>query len=60
MNLLHKTLLAISLIGGINSAFAAPKVCADLPDHAALKAALIEARQQDNAGFNLDMWGATV
>lgn len=34
--------------------------CAALPSHAELKAALIAARQQDNAGFNLDMWGATV
>lgn len=34
--------------------------CAALPSHAELKAALIAARQQDNAGFNLDMWAATV
>ncbi|MES2885040.1 MAG: heme-binding protein [Pseudomonadota bacterium] len=34
--------------------------CAALPTHAELKAALIAARGEDNAGFNLDMWGATV
>ena len=28
-----------------------------LPGHAALQAALAEARAQDNGGFNLDMWG---
>lgn len=34
--------------------------CSGLPSHAALKAALIAARQQSNGGFNLDMWGAIV
>lgn len=34
--------------------------CAALPSHKDLRAALIKARSQDNAGFNLDMWGATV
>ncbi|NDJ60540.1 MAG: heme-binding protein [Chloroflexi bacterium] len=34
--------------------------CADLPDHAALTAALIEARQADNGGFDLDMWATIV
>jgi uncharacterized protein GlcG (DUF336 family) len=34
--------------------------CNGLPSHAALKAALIVARQQSNGGFNLDMWGAIV
>lgn len=44
--------------------FAAPAFavgdCGDLPDHEALKAALSEARKQDNGGLNLDMWGTIV
>ncbi|HEY0940975.1 MAG TPA: heme-binding protein [Steroidobacter sp.] len=34
--------------------------CAALPTHAQLKAALTTARQADNGGFNLDMWGTVV
>jgi uncharacterized protein GlcG (DUF336 family) len=34
--------------------------CDDLPDHSALRDALIAARMQSNAGFNLDMWGTIV
>lgn len=34
--------------------------CAALPSHAALKAALIEARKSANGGLNLDMWGTVV
>lgn len=34
--------------------------CADLPSHAALKAALEGARAQANGGFNLDMWATVV
>jgi len=34
--------------------------CSALPSHADLKAALTEARKQDNGGFNLDMWGTLV
>ncbi len=34
--------------------------CAALPTHAQLRAALVEARKADNAGFNLEMWGAVV
>jgi uncharacterized protein GlcG (DUF336 family) len=32
----------------------------ELPTHAALKAALSEARQADNGGFDLDMWATVV
>jgi uncharacterized protein GlcG (DUF336 family) len=32
----------------------------ELPTHAALKAALTEARQADNGGFDLDMWATVV
>lgn len=34
--------------------------CAVLPTAAQLKAALTAARQQDNGGFDLDMWGTIV
>jgi uncharacterized protein GlcG (DUF336 family) len=34
--------------------------CANLPDHAALKAALTAARNAANGGFNLDMWATVV
>jgi uncharacterized protein GlcG (DUF336 family) len=34
--------------------------CKDLPSYADLKAALVAARNQDNGGFNLDMWGSIV
>ena len=34
--------------------------CAALPSHAALKDALTQARNADNGGFNLDMWGTVV
>jgi uncharacterized protein GlcG (DUF336 family) len=37
-----------------------PGACAKLPDRAALRAALVNARAQSNGGFNLDMWGAIV
>lgn len=34
--------------------------CGALPTHAQLKAALTAARQEDNGGFDLDMWGTIV
>jgi uncharacterized protein GlcG (DUF336 family) len=34
--------------------------CAALPSHSALKDALTQARNADNGGFNLDMWGTIV
>src|SRR5258707_2026325 len=34
--------------------------CNQLPNFAALKAALAKARQSSNGGFNLDMWGTIV
>lgn len=45
----------------IGSAVAAARnTCAELPTHAQLKAALKDARAQDNGGFNLDMWATVV
>jgi len=34
--------------------------CKSLPTHAQLKSALTAAREQQNGGFNLDMWGTIV
>lgn len=34
--------------------------CSDVPDHAALKAALTDATAQKNGGFSLPMWGTVV
>jgi len=34
--------------------------CEDLPDHETLTAALVEAREDDNGGFDLDMWATVV
>lgn len=34
--------------------------CRGLPSHAALKAALEQARKEKNGGFNLEMWGTIV
>jgi hypothetical protein len=34
--------------------------CKDLPGWSDLKAALTAARNQDNGGFNLDMWATVV
>ena len=34
--------------------------CDGLPSHAELKGALATARNEDNGGFNLDMWGTMV
>ncbi len=39
---------------------AVERACTGLPDHAALRGALTFARNQQNGGFNLDMWGAVV
>lgn len=50
-------------IASASSAFADGRnnhECADLPSHAALKAALDAARASANGGFNLDMWGTVV
>jgi uncharacterized protein GlcG (DUF336 family) len=41
-------------------AFAAGDSCKGLPNHAALKKALTDARTQSNGGLNLDMWGTIV
>lgn len=45
---------------GASSHAAIKNDCAQLPKHADLKKALVEARKADNGGFNLDMWGTVV
>ena len=58
---MKKTIVNLALMGSLavtsNIALAD---CKALPNHAALKAALIAARNQANGGFNLDMWGTIV
>lgn len=53
-------ILTLALLFLSAPAFAATGECDALPKQAALKTALIEARKQDNGGFNLDMWGTIV
>ena len=43
-----------------SSATTSTGACAGLPGHDALRSALVNARGQDNGGFDLDMWGAIV
>ena len=57
---------ALSLFGGASNptAYAGNPIpgeqCKDLPGYQDLKAALIDAREESNGGFDLDMWGAIV
>ncbi len=52
------------LIAGTSSAYAkdgqSQNGCASLPNHAQLKAALIQAVADESSGLNLDMWGTIV
>lgn len=54
------TVKSVLLSLALSGAALAEGPCAGLPTHAQLKAALVAARAQDNAGFNLDMWGTVV
>jgi len=53
-------LMSASLTSHAASPAAASSECVTLPTHAQLRDALVAARKADNAGFNLDMWGAVV
>lgn len=53
-------LAGLSFAGVAQAQAPAGGACAGLPDHAALKGALTEARKTDNGGFGLDMWGTIV
>lgn len=57
-----KTLFASLTLSFVSlGAWAAPKSdCKSLPAHAALKAALVQARGQANGGLNYDMWATVV
>lgn len=54
--------LAAACIGAAtpDMTLAAGGACQGLPTYAELTTALTNARQQDNGGFNLDMWGTVV
>jgi uncharacterized protein GlcG (DUF336 family) len=52
-------LIFVGVLAAASAAHAADP-CELLPDHAALKAALKDARGKDNGGLNLDMWGTIV
>lgn len=49
-----------TLLATVLPAHAGSNTCSLLPDHDALRKALIEAQQQDNGGLSLDMWGSIV
>jgi hypothetical protein len=51
--------VGLSLVANAGVARAAGP-CDDLPNYAALKAALVAARNQANGGFDLDMWATVV
>lgn len=53
------SVVVLSLVGNAGVARAAGP-CDDLPNYAALKAALVAARNQANGGFDLDMWATVV
>ena len=65
---MKKSIINLALFGSLaiasNLALADSKSglsgCRALPSHAELQAKLIAARNQDNGGFNLDMWGTIV
>ena len=53
------SVLGLSLVANAGAASAAGP-CDNLPNYAALKAALVGARNQANGGFDLDMWATVV
>lgn len=57
MNLIKVALVALVLA---TPAVSQAKPCDGLPTQEQLKAALTQARNQDNGGFNLDMWATIV
>ena len=54
--------VAIGLLlgSGVLRAQGGHSACASLPSHAELRVALVAARNADNGGFDLDMWGTVV
>jgi len=57
----RRSLVGMVLAGVLTAGTAlAAGPCDDVPNHAALQAALSAARAQGNGGFDLDMWGTVV
>lgn len=56
----HSRFLTLGILTLGLQAQAAQNDCKSLPNHTALKQALMEARHQNNGGLNLEMWGAIV
>lgn len=52
--------LVVALLGAAAPSWAQSQSCNALPNHGQLKAALVQARNAGNGGFNLDMWGTVV
>lgn len=52
--------LVVALLGAAVPSWAQSPSCNALPNHSQLKAALKQARNAANGGFNLDMWGTVV
>ncbi len=60
MHQMKKTALFTLALIGSATAQAANTACQDLPSYDQLKTALTAARQANNGGLNLDMWGTMV
>jgi uncharacterized protein GlcG (DUF336 family) len=62
--ILFTTLCGLALTSSVtwadNDGINVNQACRSLPSYAALRAALIQARNQPNGGFNLDMWATVV
>lgn len=57
---MKKVLILTAILIALTGVSVEAKECASLPDHAALKKALISARNEANGGLNLDMWATLV
>lgn len=53
-------ILLLLVLSAVGVATAQDDLCAMLPGHAALRAALIDARAADNGGFGFQMWATIV
>jgi uncharacterized protein GlcG (DUF336 family) len=60
MHKMKKSVVVTLALIGSAAAQAADTACQGLPSHDQLKQALTAARQADNGGLNLDMWGTVV
>ena len=60
MRSMRFVVIAVTAVLVIRADAAQAGPCDDVPNYAALKAALSAARSESNGGFNLDMWGTIV